>query len=104
MTIEEMKKELRGFIGSDGKICGMPTKTKRELMVAAIVASAVQPDRAYTEKEINELILSQISFGDYCTVRRDLIDFGFMSRKENCTEYRLVTKKPNLSAYNLVID
>lgn len=104
MTIEEIKKELRGFMDNDGKICRMPTKAKRELMVVAIVASAIRPDRVYTEKEINELILAQISFGDYCTIRRDLIDFGFMARKGDCTEYRLITKKPDLSAYNLVID
>ena len=104
MTIDEMKRELKGFMDNDGKISQMPTKTKRELMVAAIIADKIDAERVYTEKEINELILSQITFGDYCTVRRDLIDFGFMTRKENCTEYRILTKKPDLSAYNLIID
>lgn len=103
MTIDEMKKELRGFI-KDDKICQMPTKTKRELMVTAIIADSFDENKTYTEKEVNEQILTQISFGDYCTLRRNLIDFGFMTRKADCTEYRVLTKKPDLTYYSLTID
>ena len=45
-------------------------------------------DKVYTEKEINALIKSRISFDDYVTIRRDLYDFGYLDRLENGTAYK----------------
>lgn len=104
MTIEEMKKELKCFFDNDGKIFQMPTKPKKEVMITAIVADKIDSDKIYAEKEINEFILDQIDFEDYCTIRRNLIDFGFMTREGDRPQYRLATKTPDLTAYGLVID
>jgi len=104
MTIEEMKKELKGFIDKDGKIFQMPTKTKKEIMVTALAADKIAPNKIYTETEINELILTVISYEDYCTIRRNLIDFGFVTREGVRPEYRLLTKTPDLTAYGLTIE
>lgn len=41
--------------------------------------------RTYTEKEINR-VLKRI-FEDYATIRRALIDYGFIDRSNDCTKY-----------------
>ena len=104
MTIEEMKKELKSFFDNDGKIFQMPTKTKKEVMVTAIVADKLDPNKIYAEKEINEFILQQIAFDDYCTIRRNLIDFGFMTREGDRAQYRLTTKTPDLADYGIIMN
>ena len=64
-----------------------PAKEKKKLVILRMIAKEFESDRKYTEKEINE-ILKPI-FDDYVTIRRYLIEYGFMARTQSCTEYWL---------------
>ena len=44
-----------------------------------------EPGRTYTEKEVNG-ILRDI-FDDYVTLRRYLIEYGFLERTRDCRTY-----------------
>lgn len=43
------------------------------------------PNRQYTEIEVNTLLKS--IYTDFATIRRYLIEYGFMERSKDCTEY-----------------
>ena len=64
-----------------------PPKEKKKLVVLRVIARQFEPDRKYGEREVNE-ILKPI-YGDYATLRRSLIDYGFMARTLSGTEYWL---------------
>jgi len=58
-----------------------PAKAKKKIIVLQKIA-----DHVYTEKEINAILKSIYEF-DYATLRRELIDYGFMKRSNDCTKY-----------------
>ncbi len=48
-------------------------------------------DRVYNEKEVDETIKKY--FSDYATIRRELVNFGYMSRDSLKMEYKVVKKE-----------
>ena len=71
------QKVLRSFF-RDGRLQQLPAQRKKRLIVLAALAADFAPDRDYAETEINETIVRR--FADYCTVRRELVDFGLLRR------------------------
>lgn len=86
ITLEEEKKILSNYL-REGKLTVFPPKQKRKLIILRYFASRFQPEKTYTEKEINESIKE--IYDDYVTIRRYLIEYGFMERNRDCSEYRL---------------
>lgn len=60
-------------------------KEKRKLVALKAIAGCFEQGRRYTEKEVNA-ILSPI-WADHATLRRNLIEYGFMQRTIDCKEY-----------------
>jgi hypothetical protein len=63
-----------------------PTKAKKKIVVLQKIANEFEAKRTYTEKEVN-VILKSIFEVDYVTLRRELIDYGFMKRSNDCAKY-----------------
>ncbi|HHY65219.1 MAG TPA: DUF2087 domain-containing protein [Clostridiaceae bacterium] len=63
------------------------SKEKKKVVILRKIASQFERGRKYTEKEVNS-ILSDI-YDDYATIRRYLIEYGFMDRTKDCSEYWL---------------
>lgn len=61
------------------------SKEKKKIVILKKIASQFEPDRKYSEKEVNAIIKD--IYDDYATVRRYLIEYGFMARTNDCTEY-----------------
>lgn len=87
VTLEEEKQILDNYI-KDGKLTVFPPKQKRKLIILRYLASLFQPGKVYTEKEVNEVI--HPVYDDYVTLRRYLVEYGFMDRNRDGSEYRLV--------------
>ncbi len=60
-------------------------KEKKKLVALTKIAECFESDRVYSEKEINEILKS--IFNDYVTLRRYLIEYGFIERTKDCAEY-----------------
>ena len=69
----------------DEKLREFPIKQKRKLVVLDRIAKAFEPGRRYTEKQVNEALLE--FYGDYATIRRYLVEYGFMDRKPDGSAY-----------------
>ena len=63
------------------------SKEKNKLVILKIIAEQFEPSRKYTEKQVNEIL--KAIYHDYATIRRYLIEYGFMARTDNCSEYWL---------------
>lgn len=71
------RKVLKSFMPNG--ICEqMPAQLKKRLIVYREIFSRFDPERTYTEKEVNAIIAA--IHADYCTVRRGFIGLGWMSR------------------------
>lgn len=64
-----------------------PPKEKRKLAILRRIIQEFEKERIYSEKEINA-VLKPI-YADYVTIRRYLIEYGFMDRTTDCREYWL---------------
>ena len=65
----------------------LPSKDKRKIIVLRKISTLFKIDVKYTEKEINEILKSVYS--DFATIRRYLIEYGFMERTTDCKKYWL---------------
>jgi len=87
ITTEEKEKVLVTYFkeGVDGPLDLLPSKEKRKIIVLQQIVKRFVPNTIYSEKEINEVLKSIHS--DFATIRRYLIEYGFMDRSTDCAEY-----------------
>jgi len=69
------------------KLKNFPAREKKKIVVLKKIAEKFEPRKKYTEKEVNE-ILKPI-YDDHSMIRRFLIIYGFMERREGGFDYRL---------------
>lgn len=70
---------IKSFFKYD-KLKNIPVQKKKKQIVLEKIVEAFEWDRTYTEKEVNLLIAD--FHDDFCTIRRDLIGFNLMERKD----------------------
>ncbi|MBI1281883.1 MAG: metalloregulator ArsR/SmtB family transcription factor [Anaerolineaceae bacterium] len=83
---EADKKVLRDYT-VDGRVPNLPSKVNKWLVILRWIATKFEPGKHYTEKQVNA-ILREIN-EDYATVRRYLIDYGYMRRELGGGDYWL---------------
>lgn len=62
------------------KLKNIPVQKKKKQIVLEKIVEIFEWNRTYTEKEVNLLIAD--FHDDFCTIRRDLIGFNLMERKD----------------------
>jgi len=75
---EKYKKEVLSNFFKYGRLTQIPTQRKKREIVLAQILEQFDFDREYPEKEVNEIILRYHE--DFCTIRREMIAFGMMTR------------------------
>ncbi|HSK69811.1 MAG TPA: DUF2087 domain-containing protein [Candidatus Limnocylindria bacterium] len=83
--LAEEERVLSVFL-RDGRFTALPVKRAKRLVVLRFFARQFETGRVYPEKEVNAIIAR--FYPDWCTVRRELVDFGFMAREGGI--YRLL--------------
>lgn len=88
-TEEEKLKVFDSFLISriPLKLKSIPRKEKYKLILLQEIAQLFQPGRMYSESEVNQLLKEVYS--DYASIRRYLIDFGYLRRDKDCATYWL---------------
>lgn len=69
----------------EGRLKNWPSKEKSKLVVLKEIIKRFHPGRTYTEKQVNEII--KTIHDDFATIRRYLIAYGFMDRKNDGSAY-----------------
>lgn len=87
-TEEEKEKVIKSYFKKEGeseKLTTMPSKEKRKLIVLEHIMQNFEVGKKYTHQEINQK-LEEIH-PDYSTIRRHLVDYGYMERTKDCQFY-----------------
>ncbi len=69
------------------KLKSFSTREKKKIIILKKISEEFDRDKRYAEKEVNK-ILKDV-YDDFATIRRYLIEYGFMERTNNCKEYWL---------------
>jgi len=87
ITVEETEKVLATYFknGLDGPIESFPSKEKRKIILLKHIVMKFEVGHKYSEQEVNA-ILKPI-YSDYVSIRRYLIEYGFLERSDDCTMY-----------------
>ena len=86
---EEENAVLRAFF--DGpRLRQIPASRKKRVVVLRRLLERFGPGRDYTEAEVNEMLRE--AHDDVATLRRELVDYGFMARDRGI--YRLAAELP----------
>ncbi len=95
ITEEESRKIIDNVFSSLDplKLKVFSSKEKKKVVILRTIAATFTPGRQYTEPELNEQLAA--IYDDYATVRRYLIEYGFMERKKDCSLYWLTEQKPD---------
>ncbi|MDF2520590.1 MAG: Transcriptional regulator [Clostridia bacterium] len=85
-TESEREKFLKTYFDEKlEKLINFPSKEKRKLVVLQHITGKFESDKKYTEKEVSK-ILEDI-YPDFVTIRRYLIEYGFMERTPDGSAY-----------------
>jgi hypothetical protein len=87
ITDVEREKTIRAYMDETGSIKQFPAKEKKKIIVLREIANNFKPEQEYSEVEVNR-ILERI-YEDFPTIRRALIEYGFMDRSADCSVYRV---------------
>lgn len=87
VTISEEEEIIKNMFSSLNplKLKLLSPKEKKKIVILKRIAAEFQTDRRYSEKEINAVL--QGIYEDFATVRRYLIEYGFMDRAKDGSEY-----------------
>ncbi len=85
ITEAEKLSTIKAHITEYGALKNYPSKEKKKIIVLDHIMKNFKRDTMYSEKEINR-ILKRI-YEDYATLRRSLIEYGFMDRSDDCKNY-----------------
>ncbi|MHC1749330.1 MAG: DUF2087 domain-containing protein [Cellulosilyticaceae bacterium] len=84
-TQAEREKIVTSYFDEAGGLKNYPAKEKKKIIVLEKIATSFSKGKIYSEVEINR-ILERI-YSDYATLRRALIEYGFMDRDERGDNY-----------------
>lgn len=104
ITEEENEDILKAYFkeGLDGPLHDFPKKEKKKIAILHHIIKRFDLNKRYTEKEVNE-ILSNV-YNDYVTLRRYLIEYGFMDRKSDGSQYWVKIEAPSEEGENQMIN
>lgn len=87
ITDDERLKVVKTYMDENGALIQFPAKEKKKIIILREIMKNFKPNQDYSEKEINR-VLERI-YGDYATLRRALIEYGFFDRSNDCKLYRV---------------
>lgn len=86
ITEKEKEKVLNTYFTADHtKLKQFPSKEKRKIVVLQQIITDFEQSKTYTEKEVNAIL--KTFYDDFATIRRYLIEYGFLDRNRDCSQY-----------------
>ncbi len=82
---------LQRFLDSEGQVQQWPAKRINQSLVLEYLATKFDPKQIYDEKQVNHILKTWHTFGDWAVLRRALIDESFMARDLNGSNYHRTT-------------
>ena len=86
ITDVERKKTLATYLDAEGRLKQIPARAKKKIIILNEVIGRFEMKKEYTEREVNA-ILKDFYEEDYPSIRRALIEYGYMERTRDCKSY-----------------
>ena len=93
--------ELKNFLDKESRLKNYPAKLKPKTLSLFYLASKLEQNRRYTEKELNKILRDWHIFEDWAMLRRDLYDKRFIDREPDCSYYWLEENQPTLESLGI---
>ena len=89
-----MLDNLKGFFDKDSKLKTWSSRKHREKQLAVLeyLATKFETGKNYSEKEVNQILNQNHTFGDPALLRRELYTVGFLDRTQDGSRYWLQKK------------
>lgn len=89
ITDKEREKTLATYMDTEtGALKQFPAKAKKKIIILSEIIKNFKRDTEYPEWEVDK-VLRRIYEEDYPSLRRALIEYGFMDRAADCSVYRV---------------
>ncbi len=88
---DEERKIVLGYMKKDGTFKEIPYVPKRQKALVHYISQAFEVGRVYREKEVNEVL--ERFHPDYATLRRFLVDFLYLERTANGSQYQVAGER-----------
>lgn len=88
ITDKERAKTIATYMNENGALKQFPAKEKKKIILLGEIVKNFKTDTKYSEAEVNQ-VLKRVFEEDYPTIRRALIEYGFMERSMDCKEYHV---------------
>ncbi len=72
----------------NGRLTRIPSKQKKLQVILRWLATLFEADKLYTEQEVNAVLRAAYA-EDYVSLRRDMVDFGYLRRERGGGQYWL---------------
>lgn len=76
---EQYKDNVIAAFFQYGKLKSIPVQQKKRKIVLEEIAKKFEPDKLYTEREVNIIIAD--FHDDFCTIRREMVAFSILKRE-----------------------
>lgn len=76
---------VKNYTRSDGSLKIIPSQSKKIIAILEYVSQAFEYDKFYSEKEVNAILSDY--HPDTTTLRRYLVDYGYIGRESNGMHY-----------------
>jgi biotin operon repressor len=86
------QRTIRNFFDGN-RLSSIPSRRKARVIVLQHLLLRFDPDRSYPEADVNQIL--ERSHEDYATLRRELVDYGFMTREQGI--YQISRSPPKRS-------
>jgi hypothetical protein len=87
---------------ADGRLERWPTKYNMQGPCIWVMWSRIPPKQTFREREINEILEREHTFGDYALLRRELCNYGLLLRPADGSAYRRIERAPPAEARALI--
>lgn len=87
LTVEENEKIIMNYFeeGDTLRLKILPSKEKKKIAVLRKITESFDSSKKYSEKELNDII--KFIYDDIATIRRYLIQYGFLDRTKDGSQY-----------------
>jgi hypothetical protein len=79
--------DLKNHLDNEGRLIRWPSRRTLQRNALDYLATKLEPEHIYSEKEINALLNSWHTFGDPALLRRELHEHGLLNRAKDGSEY-----------------
>ena len=85
ITDKERETTMKNYMDEAGALKNFPAREKKKIIILNEISKNFSKGKKYNESEINR-ILKRI-YEDYATLRRALVEYGFIDRANDCSAY-----------------